>query len=528
MFGNSDTDTCKRLIYGTLVDGSCRDIKIRGDFKPVLEPYACKQYPLSRAGMLPRITRRYLENWVNIPRLTRWLRQDPRIDGLFRRARPTKKGTYGLMKDVLSRIGTLSYTQEWSTVAAGAQLEEIIEKSTAITVDANKILAHTLRDKIVDHFRSGPRRRLKVMDVGVGWGNTIVPLLDYIHHLEFKEQVIPPGSHKNVQVFLVDVSQHAIDFTYKRLTSRVPGMKSLEGMTPVGNIVSVPVNFADIEYSPILKDHENQIDIIVSGAAICHQTDLLPFFRQMNALLRPATWRDGRDCGVLHAWDWYNGPSWAAPRLRLSEDDGRRSVYYITDLDGRVSVKTVEDGKGLEGIEKGDLYSRLENAKHVGVVYEIAPEDVGPVVANFETLLGVLGFVEGSGYMRDSRKFNGIEIGELLKSMFFEYIDTPRSYDPLDYHNQGFSYFEDFLGKVVPALDDPRPFIEESAYYLIEGYGDDYSRAMLKGGFRWAMDEYFIDVYHRFKEVANRELTDTTPVCQIRYTFGWKGDERRG
>jgi SAM-dependent methyltransferase len=437
-----------------------------------------------------------------------------------------------MVEDVLCRIGTMSYTPEWSNTSAGTQIDDIIESSTAITVAANNMLAQKLEDKIVSHFRkSYGRRKLKIMDVGVGFGNTIVPVLNIMEDLA-EQKKIPSDYMDYLQIFLVDVSEAALNFTFSRLTSKIPELRALrvqKKLTPVSEPVMealqrkkntiesfvkrIPINFADIAYNEELRQQKENIDIIVSGAAFCHQTDMVPFFEELHTLLRPEDKSRGIDGGVLHAWDWYNGPSWAAPRLRLSKDHMRRAVYYVKDPAGVLHVKRIEEDVALCGRERQELYKALECAEDMQVIYEITDMDTRVVLANFRTLLGVLGYVKrdesGRKYTRRIRT-TGESIDSHLISMFAHHIEN----------DHGFSYFDDFLKTAIPALDEPRPFKEESAYYLIEGYGDNYSEAMKRAGFGWALDEPFVEVYHRYKAEAGRELTGMVPVDQIRYTEG--------
>ncbi|MBW2997176.1 class I SAM-dependent methyltransferase [Candidatus Woesearchaeota archaeon] len=313
-----------RYIYDTLVEEKEETIRtgkkkkeniikiaVRGDYKQILDPYAGMPYPSSRAGMLTRVTRKYMGHWINFPRLTRDLCRIPKIEKAMSEARQTRTGKIELTTDVGCRIGTLTYSSEWAQVKASKQIDDILEPVTEITQDANNILAKTLEDKIIYHFRSGKKRRLRIMDIGTGSGNTIMPVMRIMENLA-RRKIIPKEYLNYVQIFLVDVSRHSLEKTFDRITSTSPMLRTLRQMTPAGNIVPISVNFADIENNKILNHYKGKIDIGTAGAAPCHLSDQLPFFRKMYSLLAFG--------GILNIWDWYNGPSWAAPRLKLSKD----------------------------------------------------------------------------------------------------------------------------------------------------------------------------------------------------------------
>lgn len=530
-------EECEALVYDAFVDVVGRMPRIREGFREWLEPYAGDRYPLSKVGMFPRVTRRYMENWINVPKITKRLRQVKAIDVVMRELGLSPRESYSLVMDVMSRIGAESYTPEWNTISASIQLDDVISSWTEeMTKKSNVILAQTVRPKILSHFSGGGKRCLRIMDVGVGMGDTILPVMELMRVLAV-EKKIPEDYLKYTRIFLVDVSRYALDATSARLEERIPGLEQLKNITEIGNVVRIPVNFADLHKNSILRSQEGNIDMIISGASICHQTDLLPFFRMANYLLR--------NDGILHAWDWYNGPTYAAPRLRLSRDGKRRTMHYFgavrNDIEhilasaddhgisydlneGEFDCVPFQQSKhydcrveiGLEegeaGIKKSIIDSLRESCVMDYAVQEIDEEDSRIVLANFRTLLGILGFVSRdpqSGY-RCARNIGNTDVDTYLTNMYRLCITR----------GCGFSYIEDFLKKAIPCMDNPTPF-EKSAYYLIEGYGDDYSRVMREAGFSSAQDFFFLDVYRQYKDTI-QDLTDRIPSFQIRYTFGKK------
>ena len=490
-----DTESI-RIIYDAIVDG--KKHQIRQDYKSLLDPYSHLDYPLSNVGILPRVTRKFLGNWINLPNLIANLNRLPLVKELFCDFQLNNFEKKRLIKDALSIIGTESYTAEWTRVAANMQLNDVIEVSTGITVDANNLLAKTLEQKIVDFFSCKRDRMFKIFDVGAGTGNTILPVISLMNDLVRGEK-IPSDFYKKVQIFLLDVSSDALEMTYSRLAGKLPYFGIFDGSCPIMRIVPIKSNFINLPKNETLKKHGGSMDLIVSGAAICHQTDLQPFIYQMYSLLRKG--------GVMSVWDWYNGPSFAAPRLRMSKDAERKIVFNIKNK-GEEQVMSFLDDEMRSNKENDLFYLLMESASEVNVIYEILETDSISVISNFRTLLGFLGYLPaGRGVLTEGFLINGLEAEDCLLDMYNKRISLEK----------GFNFFDDFLGLLCGKTPE-----FQSAYYMLEGYGDDYAKIMNKVGFVNAVDHTFMGVYKKYKSYVGRSMTDLMPARQIRYTYGEK------
>jgi SAM-dependent methyltransferase len=395
------------------------------------------------------------------------------------------------VKNVCCEIDRQSYVTEWNSEIAKAQLAVIADIGRGVTRSANNILARTLEDNIVAVYHD-VRSRKRMMDVGVGDGDTIIPLLKMMNMLASAGR-IPKDYLRYTQIFLVDVSQKNIEVTMERMRKEIPHIAEYGDITALGNIVSVRTSLADMPNDPTLRTLEGKVDVIFSGGTFCHQSDKEDTFAYMHRLLA--------DKGVLHLWDWYNGPSFAASRLRLSTNNKRKTLFRVDHTTYCVPDEYYEPMMRR-------ILPILAGAREYDVTYEITEEDSEAVKANFMTLLSILGYVS-----RDER---GIRC---VKKKGEEDVDwlLDEMYDEMIHDENGFSYINDFLS----GLQDIRPFFE-SAYFLIEGYGDDYAELMKKAGFSAAWNEKCSNVYSRYRDAAETSLTAKIQKDQLRYTFGVK------
>ncbi|MFC1723897.1 hypothetical protein ACFL0V_07190, partial [Nanoarchaeota archaeon] len=136
---------CKDAIYKALIEHTDDGDRVRDIYRAELEPYAHHPYPLNRVGNFARVTIEYLENWINLPRLTKELWEVSTVAESFREWGLNKNKfehrwyAKDLVKKVLARIGSATYTPEWSNPAAPGQNEDVIGPWSGITRDANRL-----------------------------------------------------------------------------------------------------------------------------------------------------------------------------------------------------------------------------------------------------------------------------------------------------------------------------------------------------------------------------------------------------
>jgi SAM-dependent methyltransferase len=517
---------CYRLVRDALVSDETGKIRPRRRYWRMLEPYSCnwetgelRKYPMDRIGLFARATEDRLMNWVNVPLLTRHLDHGS-IGYLFSRMGASFHDKVDFVKGVIHRIGAESYTPEWEKESAQEQIDGVIEESTNITLAANDLLACTLAEKIIYHFSGGERRPLGIVDYGTGKGNTITSVVDLMEELAGRKTRcrqrpllerypnavpngviprIPKDYCDDVSIFLVDVNEDSLDHTIRRIISCAPGF---ERLLNAGRLVGVRDNFINLPHSRALQRATagHNVGIAVSGAALCHQTEFAHFFRHAYSLLGKG--------GVMHIWDWYNGPSFAAPLIRLSEDGVERTVFSITGHDGRVYFRRVPEGVSLSREEESSLYEKLAVAKSVSVVYETKMCEALLVLANFKTWLGLMGYVDRGGYEKKALKVGGEDVDVYLERVFHKRISM----------GSGFSYF-DFLEKV---LEKKTPLTEETAYHIFEGTGVNYAKHMLGAHFAPVLLKSLVAVDRDLRSIDEETKSGIEPAHQITYSMGRK------
>ncbi|MFC1741647.1 class I SAM-dependent methyltransferase [Nanoarchaeota archaeon] len=499
-------------------------IRPKADYVMAIDPFSNRGYPVKNIGILARVTRDRQMNWINTPLLTRCLNRG-NIGYLFNRMGYSRHQRIKAVEKVIARIGTESYSPEWTRDGANRQIDNKIGPSTKrMPDDANRILACTLADKITRHFKSGRNRILRIMDVGTGTGNTIIPLLEVMNTLasttedtgvrdmqtryrlnsiieEFRGEGIGEDFYKYVRLYLVDVSRDALMTTYNKVKRVVPGITD---NTPAGGVILVHDNFLNLAYNPCLRDivesPYNRLDVIVSGAAICHQTEFQQFFRQMHSLL-------GED-GLMHVWDWKNAQSFAAPNLRIGQYGGDRVVFEVTCADGRLYIKDIPDGEQLQLKEREALYDKLETARNVRVIYEMGSEsgDSELVLSNFRTWLGFLGYIDWEGMNKRATKIEGDDVDKYLARIYHKYTQM----------EQGFNFC-----RFLELLEGVEPIGDKSAYNVIEGTGKSYAKEMMEAGFSYAEESTMPEVHRQGRDSYDEEtLSDITRAHQIHFAFG--------
>ncbi|MBW2963986.1 hypothetical protein KY363_00865 [Candidatus Woesearchaeota archaeon] len=531
---------CDDLVYTALVKHVTGRLKPTRNFAHVLEPYSLSReppygprgYPLTNIGLLARVTEDRQLAWMNVPKITRYLDRDTirhafnRLDEESGRARGSDIERFvarvDFVRNILCAIGTKSYTPEWTKMTATEQIDDVIEDATYdVPANANEILACTLVEKICSHFRRTPEKVLSIWDDGTGSGNTICEVVEAMNLLAAGKagsrrgnrrtlidkypdvfagvvgKAVPQDYYKRVRIYIQDVSRDAIEMSFRNILNVQPGLVQPGG----GGITVIEDNFLDLRYNKVVQDILQgglpKVDIIIAGASLCHQTKFDPFFRLMSEMLDPE--------GVMHVWDWYNGPSFAAPYLRLTSDQEGlpRTVFYIRDQHGQVYPKYVYDGEELQWKKKAALYQCLADAKDVRAVYEMTPEESKQVLANFQTWLGFLGYCRGS----DSVMVGGLEVSLYLDRLFSKYTQM----------EAGFNFF-----RFLEVLENVPTIGPKTAYNIIEGTGVRYGGIMRNNGFAYAEDRSLISLHRELRDDDEKTMSGIEPACNVWIAKGKK------
>jgi SAM-dependent methyltransferase len=501
-------DLATECVYNAVSSDDEGRGRIKQQYIADLSPWMEHQYPLSRVGTYTRVTRRYMSNWVNIPRIARQLMTDhlirsiPEISEIFS-YRDNREMRDEIILDALCTIGSESYTDEWEAQKSHEQLDDVIESSTNITALANRLLVEGLRRPIADYFNLSPNPEMQytLMDIGPGTGNTSVALFQILREMARRNVITREIDHK-VSVILYDVSPYGLDRTEQRL-------KPFERF--IASIHKIQGNMGKIRQCKELGRYQGRVNLILAGASLIHNTDPHSLFSSLYDLLP----REGR----IHIWDWHCGPSFAAPSLRLGRSGNK--TLTIRDKDGNPK-QAIENYSSQMYHENESLEQMIATGK-MEVTYEINEEESKMVLENFQTWLHLWGYdpeqrvpsQPAFSRGRISPVRPGMTVKEALTRSFWTGLHTP----------QGFNCVEDFL-KAVMIGSDIRPVKKPTAYYFIEGYGDDYGRVMRRAGFSEAIDVSFRTVFFRYAGRA-ASLDNTIGSEAIRFTFGRKGARRQ-
>lgn len=273
--------------------------RIASRYADFFRPYEVShaRYPLTRLGTYARLDHHYLPHWVDLKSLLARLLQAIDLPT------PSPRPTTADLVAAIGLIGSLTYSAEWvSDPETAADLDN--GASAPSVFDSNFLLAVHLIRRLKDRAA----RPVRVLDIGVGRGNTILPVLEQL----------AAAQCPHVDVSLLDISTDSLDKTAARL-ERV----AADTFRHTGSQMSVqvreiiPCNLVELERS--VASRPGNYDVIVSGGTLFHSADKERIFSWARRSLRSN--------GIFILWDWF-APCWAAPRLVA----GAHSRYLSGDL----------------------------------------------------------------------------------------------------------------------------------------------------------------------------------------------------
>ncbi|MBU0457302.1 MAG: hypothetical protein ABH824_05245 [Nanoarchaeota archaeon] len=488
---------------------------IRKQFINLLHPYAYygrdfyggKRNPSLRVGMLPRITKRFMPNWINLGKIVRMIFDFPADQPLNPHfMHDIKEPLLG----ALSKMGTESYTDEWKDVRAQNDISDSIEASTDITVVMNKLLGLASDQHIIKSFEMIERKEIDeyiVVDLGTSVeGNTIIAHLNRIRSLAEQKRILP-NYDNYVKVVLVDVDPRATFKAEERLYSLDLKPRQVESINT--NFIDMPAN------NTLAMNYKGRINTFLSGAALIHVTDLEPTFKFLNYI--------ASENSAFFIWDWH-AMCFAGRYLRLAEDGEDKIVFQ---LNHGLDKKRSEIKLNLNEEISGELLSRLADVQ-MKTIFEIKEEYIPAIVANAIAWMGYWGF---SVFNKEENKIIEKEIeGKPLSAYFKETFHRKiRS-------EKGFGFIDDFaVGMIWKNMmrGNLEPFygVTPSSYNLIEGYGDDYARLMKNAGLNAvdiSLDKFLknsnrrdcFDFFDHRMSYAQKRVKDA-----MRFTFGCKNKD---
>lgn len=258
---------------------------IRGPYRAILDPFFDAPYPLNAFGTFCRILPDYLESFVNMGELIQRMLEEklPRPLGNFLEEAAKDETAYACLRlairETLHAIGDLSYTYEWRDPRTYGSIDTLLEGLVKYS-DLNRETAEKLKPKLAELFSS--RAEIWVLDLGSGVGGTSCELLRVLDEME-REGTIPSDYRGRIHLILFDVSETEMEVAERRVKE----------MFKVSNVYKILGNFGDME--KVLEMYNGKINVVISGAAICHVTRKKRFFRQLYHVMAPGS--------VLSMWD---------------------------------------------------------------------------------------------------------------------------------------------------------------------------------------------------------------------------------
>ncbi|MFH1769203.1 MAG: class I SAM-dependent methyltransferase, partial [Parcubacteria group bacterium] len=232
------------------------------------------------------------------------------------------------VRDAIRTIGAKAYKYEWVDTVTYTNIDTLLE-GLASYKKSNQVIAQQLTEKLKKQLATSDK--IIILDLGSGVGGTSMELLRHIDELMQSEGGIK-GVQNKIRLVLYDVSSKQLEIA----------KNALQKEFSLNDIVTVEGGFNEVANK--LSRYAATIDIVVSGAAICHVINKSQFFSELHDLMAVE--------GVLSFWD-PAFPIYQADYVHLSKK-GEHYVEYRT-TDGK--IYRVKKGELLDV----DVIRKLEN-----------------------------------------------------------------------------------------------------------------------------------------------------------------------
>lgn len=245
-------------------------------------------YPLNQLGSFARVDRSYLAHWVDLKAL----------HAALLASTPTHQTvSFNAIIEAVGTIGALTYSSEW--VNDAETREDLENGASAISVlQVNELMGREAVGLLSVLNLKIPH----ILDIGVGRGNTLLPVLLGLRKTGWEK----------IRISLMDVSREQLEKTVERIYQEV-------------GVIGVQVDFVELieanlhELTVSVAVRTSEFDLIISGGTFFHSTDKQRIFDWTYSSLRPQ--------GFLLLWDWF-APCWAAPTLKIG-DKGHHEVSGV-------------------------------------------------------------------------------------------------------------------------------------------------------------------------------------------------------
>lgn len=259
----------------------------------MLRPFENAEYPLNRFHDYSRVPWEHIHEWVDFEKLESALRRNERINALAEKHPDAFKRE---MESALKWRAIKAYEEEWKHLSGGDISKKVVAPSGGLPSQANEANARNAANAIKEKLAE--KKTVRVVDLGCGGGGTIIPVIEKLS----------PEERKSVEVHLVDVMGAGLRQAKKELKKR--GVKKVKTVkTNFYDLSSLLTgeNLPERRFNPLrlmpraklrayAKNAKGNADVIVSGAALHHASDMQPIFNGINEMLS--------EKGELHLFDW--------------------------------------------------------------------------------------------------------------------------------------------------------------------------------------------------------------------------------
>jgi SAM-dependent methyltransferase len=259
----------------------------------MLRPFENAEYPLNRFHDYSRVPWEHIREWVNFEKLEVALRKNEKINALAEK-HPTAFNES--MENALNWRAIKAYEEEWKHLSGGDISQKVVAPSGGMPAQANEANARNAANAIKEKLAK--KKTVRVVDLGCGGGGTIIPVIEKLS----------PEERGKVEVHLVDVMGAGLRQAKRELKKR--GVKKVKTVkTNFYDLSSLLTgeNLPERRFNPLrlmsrakLRDYtkkaKGKADVVISGAALHHASDMQPIFNGINEMLSKN--------GELHLFDW--------------------------------------------------------------------------------------------------------------------------------------------------------------------------------------------------------------------------------
>ncbi len=252
-------------------------------FRHLLDPYfdasySYKTYPMNSIGAFIRINKRDIFKHLSLELLHKAVTEaDPIIKKQTEAL--SREQLLNLYREVFVALAQKDYEIEWNEEKTRTNYDIDLTKMTSAYNKGNVRITNAAKAYVADIFQNGKScTNLNILDIGVGSGNTIVPLVNGI--APFVENV-----DAKITIYLYDTDIVKTEVLRDKLAEAF-NKNNFSFVSLGGDLLHLEQKIDQLKC---------KLDLIVSGATFCHSTDKGALFKQLKSILN--------ENGRLYFWD---------------------------------------------------------------------------------------------------------------------------------------------------------------------------------------------------------------------------------